>query len=319
MTEDLEAIDVLSQRFADDIKTQTRQSSGDQNIILSDRSPILAQGDKVLRMYEAELGTAPDDADVKRSLAHHLYRMGFLQYEAFSPRCLHMKDAGSLATDSAKHAELSCYFMYRSFELMESAGSASVLAEVFRLAGFYETALYWLQRAEKISANFDDAPSATKAKAERLDLQADGKTSDPPFTRSLLFPTQNTPGLQLDNQTVQPAQATTPYSQPSSTAQAYNPSQAVPGTQTAGSNNGIIALVLGIVSLFTCGLGILAAVPAWIMGAGALKAISEGRSPASGKTMAQIGMILGIIGTVLSSISIITFLYQISHLSGHHP
>ncbi len=103
--------------------------------------------------------------------------------------------------------------------------------------------------------------------------------------------------------------------------QAYtsNPSQAVSGTQMTGSNNGIIVLVLGIVSLVTCGFGILAAVPAWIMGAGTLKAINEGRSPASGKTMAQIGMILGIIGTVLSSISIITFLYQITRLSGHHP
>lgn len=69
-----------------------------------------------------------------------------------------------------------------------------------------------------------------------------------------------------------------------------------PGQQQSASTQAITALVLGILGVICCGL--LAPV-AWYLGNQELKAIREGRSPMAGEALAKIGMILGIIGTVL--------------------
>ena len=68
--------------------------------------------------------------------------------------------------------------------------------------------------------------------------------------------------------------------------------------QDKPSGNAIAALVLGILT-FLC-FSILTAIPAWIIGKKELDAINAGRSPDAGRTMAQIGMWLGIFGTVLT-------------------
>ena len=73
--------------------------------------------------------------------------------------------------------------------------------------------------------------------------------------------------------------------------------------QEKASSNAITALVLGIVSYLACGL--LASIPAWIIGSGELKKIDAGQSSAAGRSMAQIGMILGIINVVLSVLALI--------------
>lgn len=69
------------------------------------------------------------------------------------------------------------------------------------------------------------------------------------------------------------------------------------------SSNAIIALVLGILSYIAC--GIFAAIPAWIIGKKEISEINAGRSPEAGKTIATIGMWLGIINVILSIIAII--------------
>jgi hypothetical protein len=61
-----------------------------------------------------------------------------------------------------------------------------------------------------------------------------------------------------------------------------------------------IILVLGIVGL-VCGC-VPAGIGAWIMGARELKAIQAGEASEEGRSKAQIGMYLGIAGTVLSII-----------------
>lgn len=71
------------------------------------------------------------------------------------------------------------------------------------------------------------------------------------------------------------------------------------------SSNAIIALVLGILSYIAC--GIFAAVPAWIMGKKELNEINAGRSPEAGRTLANIGMWLGIVNIILSVLAIIIF------------
>jgi len=79
------------------------------------------------------------------------------------------------------------------------------------------------------------------------------------------------------------------------------PPPSVPGGSTgsteSASSNSIIALVLGILSWVACGF--ISAIPAWIMGKSEINKINAGQSPVAGKTMATIGMWLGIVNVIL--------------------
>lgn len=75
--------------------------------------------------------------------------------------------------------------------------------------------------------------------------------------------------------------------------------------QDKPSTNSIVVLVLGIVSFL--GPGILTGIPAWILGKKELAAIDQGSAPSSGRTMATIGMWLGIAATVLMLIGFVLF------------
>jgi predicted Zn finger-like uncharacterized protein len=67
-------------------------------------------------------------------------------------------------------------------------------------------------------------------------------------------------------------------------------------------HRGIVVLLLGIGGLVVCApLSIVA----WIMGNKDLKEIDEGRMDPEGRSMTQIGKILGIIGTVLLVVSVV--------------
>lgn len=70
------------------------------------------------------------------------------------------------------------------------------------------------------------------------------------------------------------------------------------GGSGSASTNAIIALVAGILSFIFCPfiLGIVA----WIMGKGELGKIGRGESAEAGRTLAKIGMWLGIINVVLT-------------------
>lgn len=75
------------------------------------------------------------------------------------------------------------------------------------------------------------------------------------------------------------------------------------GTGGKASSRAIWALVLGILGWISC--GILASIPAWIMGRKELAEIDAGRSDEAGRTMAKVGMWLGIIATILSILALI--------------
>ena len=80
------------------------------------------------------------------------------------------------------------------------------------------------------------------------------------------------------------------------------PAPPPPAAPTGSSGKATTTLILGILGVVCCGL--LAPV-AWYMGSKELEAIAAGQSPADGETMAKIGKILGIIGTVLLVLSLI--------------
>ena len=83
------------------------------------------------------------------------------------------------------------------------------------------------------------------------------------------------------------------------------PSQGA-GTSGSASTNAIIALVMGILSYVLC--GIIGGIIAWVMGKGELNKIDRGESPEAGRTMAKIGMWLGIINVILTIIACIFLL-----------
>jgi hypothetical protein len=80
-----------------------------------------------------------------------------------------------------------------------------------------------------------------------------------------------------------------------------------PGQQQSASTQAITALVLGILGVICC--NILGPV-AWYVGNQELKAVREGRSPMAGEILAKIGMILGIIGTVLMVLGLLWLFFM---------
>ena len=71
-----------------------------------------------------------------------------------------------------------------------------------------------------------------------------------------------------------------------------------PSAATQASSRAVAALVIGIVSVITC-CGAVAGPVAWYLGNEELKAIRQGASPAAGEMAAKVGMILGILGSIV--------------------
>ena len=80
--------------------------------------------------------------------------------------------------------------------------------------------------------------------------------------------------------------------------------------QEKASSAAVWALVLGIASWVLCGF--LASVPAWIVGRIEINKINSGRSSQAGKSMATIGMWLGIVQTILGILIIFGLIVLLS-------
>jgi len=90
--------------------------------------------------------------------------------------------------------------------------------------------------------------------------------------------------------------------------------------QTSAGGRAVASFILGILSI-TC-FGFLAGIPAIIVGKMEIKDIAEGKSPKSGHGLSKAGIILGIVGTVLTCIvtlaSIAMVLTAVSLGKTHH-
>ena len=69
-----------------------------------------------------------------------------------------------------------------------------------------------------------------------------------------------------------------------------------PEPPPSASSQALTSLILGILAFVTCCL--LLSPIAWYLGRQELKAIREERSPAAGETLAKVGMILVIVGSL---------------------
>ncbi len=73
----------------------------------------------------------------------------------------------------------------------------------------------------------------------------------------------------------------------------------------SASGKAITTLILGIASLLCCGF--LTGIPAFFLGRSEESAINRGQSPEAGRSLAKIGWILGLIGTLLSCLGTIFY------------
>lgn len=97
----------------------------------------------------------------------------------------------------------------------------------------------------------------------------------------------------------------TPPQNPTPTAPNSSPTPTTPASK--GENTkAIIALVLGILSLICCGF--FTGIPAIFVGRSELKAIDQGLSPEGNRTLAKVGFILGIVGTILSLLGTLAYI-----------
>lgn len=266
MTEDLEAIDVLSEQFKEAVDQVRPYGDGDSIVI---PTSIESQGQKVLRMYEAEARNAPDDVDVKAASAFHMYRMAWMYYRAYNPILLNM-DSGNSWREQVGFLQNVCHFAYQSFQVFPNSAAAFIMADIFRMNKFYATALHWYKQAEQSASEGSNTDMAINAKAKRLDLQSDGRTADPQITRKTRWPTYETPGLI----SVPPVQAANSVPAPSAQMSSGNAGfQSAP--QAKAPNWGIIktggivfvvGLLLNLLHVALGGLAILVSIGMIIFG-----------------------------------------------------
>ena len=103
-------------------------------------------------------------------------------------------------------------------------------------------------------------------------------------------------------QPAQPAYGASPY------AGGYPPAAGFPGYAPRDHPQSTMAMILGLVSLvggMICGLPLLAAPFAWVVGGRAVKEIRASQGQLGGEGMARAGQVMGIVGTVLLVLAII--------------
>lgn len=194
MTDDLLAINELSEQF---------KSGADQKEPIAAYVHLHEQGRKIRRMYESQPAYDPD---VQRSKAVHLHRLAHLYYRVFNPTLFHAKQStgqyGSIsdpAPEQYRYFVDLCSYAVEGFEAFPNANSALLLADAYRLVDFYGTSIYWCKQAEEVASANGQPDLGTKARALRLDLEADGKTADPQLSL-VRFPTSSCPGLRPELQ-----------------------------------------------------------------------------------------------------------------------
>jgi small-conductance mechanosensitive channel len=95
------------------------------------------------------------------------------------------------------------------------------------------------------------------------------------------------------------------------------PQGSPPAGTKQDNTKAVVTLVLGILSIVCCGF--FAGIPAIFVGRAELKAIDEGRSSEQNRSLAKIGFILGIVGTILSILATLAYIgiIVLAIITGH--
>lgn len=225
MSNNLEAIQELAHNWANEVESRRSDyvtPHGDRIMVLDyGIDPIERQAHDILKEYERQVQVAPDDAEAKVSLCLHLWRMGEMYFNAVSPNLLiftideltdmdvsdeEFKLLARLHRQMPNHAQRACSYLYGSMNVMPFYAAVYSMAEIFRIASFYATALYWYDLAVPICMQMGKTETAELAKKTQMRLRASGDTNDPPLSsvveerRGSAFPNKDTPGLRLEFQ-----------------------------------------------------------------------------------------------------------------------
>jgi hypothetical protein len=113
----------------------------------------------------------------------------------------------------------------------------------------------------------------------------------------------STPG---PGQQQQPPQGYAPY--PGYQAQPqYSYANQMSSRQNGASGRAIAAMILSIISIFTCGP--LLSIPGMILGKSEMNAIRQGQAPPAGDTFAKVGFYLGLGVTILSCLGGLFYIF----------
>lgn len=195
MNDNLAAINALSDQWEDAFESEG--FIGFQG----DRFPnqkYHEKGERILGMYEAEYAKAPRDADIALALADHLFRLANARYAQLRLGILEHQSGSATAA---------CEYALRCCTMFPNCGAAGILAIIYRSAGFYGTAMYWSEKMKEAAELKGLQDRAIEARAMMMELQAEGKTTDPYIQSGAVFPTRDTPGLVLANQPANPPPA----------------------------------------------------------------------------------------------------------------
>lgn len=126
----------------------------------------------------------------------------------------------------------------------------------------------------------------------------------------------STPSDPSESGSIQPPHGQPSYGQPSTGQPGYGYVDPLYGSQPAfpfaplppkhpSATTSMILGVVGLASLSLCGIGLVLSPFAWIMGARAVKEIDAEPTRWSGRSEANSGKIIGIIGTVLLAVVVV--------------
>lgn len=251
MSSDLEAIALLSEQWEERVNNAPRWHSpfGEDILIIRIGDDFLEkEGLKILRLLDDE-DLHSSDGETKLQLAVHLSRLGQFYYDGVSPNLLlatdddladlevplqTIKELAAPHLQVSECAEAACKYAFRAINLLPYFPAPFLLADIFRIAHFYGTALRWYDVVLQIAVEQGYNDEIRRIKARQIDLKADNEIADPPLSRArrMGFPTRNTAGLLLhwQEQSIAPrptlpTPVTPPAISTSSTSPTHTPGQ----------------------------------------------------------------------------------------------
>lgn len=323
MVDDLQAINSLSDHLIAELEAERGDDYHPSH--LHRYQQHFHQAERILSMYERALADSPEDNQLKAYLGQHLFRMAMMYYEFILPGPLSRQER--TPEGNIDCAKKTCEYAFRALTATPNESPALLLADVFSYAGFFGSACYWLREAERIALSYQDEEAALRARSQRLELEADEHTSDPPITKKTLFPERQTPGLYQATSKDAPASTSSRFilrnvsetvpedsittqsddDESSSTAFSSEPLITTPdalpdtadpmdsATPVKSSRLAFASLILGIIGLLTLGL---TALPGLILGIVAISQIKK-NSLLTGKGLATWGVSLSIVSIAL--------------------
>ena len=198
LSADLNDLNRKSQAFAVAV-SQEKKSEATGAILLLPNDSLIEQAEGILRLYNAQTSDEREVEQLKRSMAAHLIRMGRMYFDAiYAPWVKTALPTDALSCGEAAQRACRCY--ESAFQMAREPLAALMLAEIYRIAGFFATAKHWLEEARREASASNDVGKMDQIRLASVSLKAGGQLSDTPLSHKDVFPTKHSAGLMLNLQ-----------------------------------------------------------------------------------------------------------------------